>query len=249
MSNDVKLKKVKDESVIVSLISTAKESELEVFIWRLVGGSKHLANVRIESLRKPRRDFCIVPSPGHEEHVQDLMASQNYIDLYVPESALLLRCNIRQTDAPIRYYLQIPEFVAQVERRKSFRLNTYQTEEVKVSFVKSVSIPRPMSQQFQKSCYDISVGGFSFFVSRMESKFFQIHDPIRNIEIKVGGFTSKVMAEVALIKEVEPDEHNGLTYKVWRVCCRFTQIDQISKKHLEKFIFERIKDELHAINE
>lgn len=249
MSNENKLKKVKDEAVIVSLLSSTKEGEQEVFIWRLVGGSKHLANVRIESIRKPRRDFCIVPALGHEKQVQELMASQNYIDLYVPESALLLRCNIKQTDAPVRYYLQLPEFAAQVERRKSFRLNVYQSDEVQLRFSKSVSLPRPMSQAFHKSCFDISAGGFSFFVSRLESKFFQIHDPIRNIELQIGDVKTKVSAEVALVKEVEPDEHNGLTYKVWRICCRFKQIDQVSVKHLEKFIFERIKEELHAINE
>lgn len=249
LTNDNKLKKIKDESVIVSLISGAKENQSEVFIWRLIGGSKHLANVRIESIRKPRKDFCVVPAPGHEKQVQELMSSQNYIDIYVPESALLLRCMIKQTDAPIRYYLQLPEFAAQVERRKNFRLNVYDSEEVRINFGKAVSVPRPMSQNFNKNCFDISAGGFSFFVSRMESKFFQIHDPIRNIEIKAGSWSAKVNAEIALIKEVEPDEHNGLTYKVWRVCCRFSSIDQISKKYLEKYIFERIKEELHVINE
>lgn len=248
LTNNNELKKINEESVIYGLISGTKEAELEVYIWRLVGGTKHLANVRIESVRRARKDFCIIPIPGHERHVQELMSSLGYIDLYVPESALLLRCTIRQTDAPYRYYLQIPDFVAQVDRRKGFRLNVYATDDVKVSFGKSVSIPRQMSQHFHKACFDISTGGFSFLVSRMESKFFQVNDPIRAIDIKTKSWSSKVNAEIALIKEVEPDEFNGLTYKVWRVCCRFSQIDQISKKHLEKYIFERIKDELHVIN-
>jgi len=247
LSNDNKLKKVQDEAVIHNLISGAKEAELEVFIWRLLGGSKHLANVRIESIRKQRKEFCLVPIFGHEKKVQELMSGQDYIDLYVPESALLLRCTIRHSDAPIRYYLEIPAFVAQVERRKSFRLNVYEAEDIKINFAKSISVPRPMSQHFKKSCFDISTGGFSFLVSRMESKFFQINDPIRTIEIQTEGWATKVNAEIALIKEIEPDEYNGLTYKVWRVCCRFSNLDQISKKHLEKYIFERIKDELSVI--
>jgi hypothetical protein len=51
----------------------------------------------------------------------------------------------------------------------------------------------------------------------------------------------------ALIKEIEPDEFNGLTYKVWRVCCRFSQIDLNAKKFLEVFILEKIKEKLNAI--
>lgn len=242
------LKKVQDEATIISLISGAKEEGVETYVWRMVGGTKHLAQVKIESVRKMRQDFCIVPFPGQDRQVEDLMATQDYIDIYIPKSGLLLRGQIRQTDPPYRYYLQIPDFVAQVERRKGLRLKVYDSPEIRLSFGKSVSAPRPMSQHFLKSCFDISSGGFSFYVSRLESKFFQINDPIRAIEIKNPHWTIKVNAEVALIKEVEPDEYNGLTYKVWRVCCRFTQIDQVSQKHIEKFILERIKDELHAIN-
>lgn len=247
--SDNKLKKVKDEATIWNLLSGAKVSNAEVFIWKLVGSEKHLGQVRIESIRKTRKDFCIIPAEGQDRLVQDLMGSHNYVDLYIPDSALLLRCNIKQTDAPYRYYLQFPNFVAQVERRKSFRLNVHQTSEVRLSFGKSVTAPRPMSQHFLKDCFDISTGGFSFFISKMEAKFFQIDDQLPLVEIKARDWTTKVSAEIATIREVEPDEFNGLAYKVWRVSCRFSQIDQISKKYLEKFIFERIKDELHAINE
>lgn len=249
MGNDNKLKKVKDDYAILSLLFGAKDNNAEVYIWKLIGNAKHLAQVRIESIRKMRNDFCIIPAEGQDRPVQDLMGSHNYVDLYIPDSALLLRCNIKTADAPFRYYLQIPEFVAQVERRKSFRVNTHDTSEVKVSFGKSVKLPRPMSQHFLKDCFDVSTGGFSFFISKMESKFFQPNDPIPMVEIKAGDFSTKVAAEIVTIREVEPDEFNGLTYKVWRVSCKFAQIDQISRKYLEKFIFERIKDELHAINE
>lgn len=247
--NDNKLKKVKDEATILSLLSGAKESNLEVFVWKLIGKTKHLALAKIETIRKARRDFCIIPAEGQDRLVQELMGSHSYIDLYIPESALLLRCSIKQTDAPFRYYLQFPNFVAQADRRKNLRLNVHETSEVKVSFAKSILEPRPMGQHFLKDCFDISTGGFSFFASKMETKFFKESDSIEQMEIKAGKWSAKVKAEIVLIKEVEPDVNNGLPYKVWRVCCRFTQIDQISKKYIEKFIFERIKDELHVINE
>lgn len=247
--NDNKLKKVKDEATILSLLSGAKEISAEVFIWKLIGNTKHLGQVRIESIRKARKDFCITPTEGQDRLIQDLIGSQSHIDLYIPHSALLLRCHVKQTDAPFRYYLQLPDFVAQVDRRKSFRLNVHQTSEVKVNFGKSVMLPRPMTQHFSKDCFDVSTGGFSFFISKLESKFFQISDPIPQVQIKAGDWSAKVAAEVVTIREIEPDEYNGLSYKVWRVSCRFQQIDQISKKYLEKFIFERIKEELHAINE
>lgn len=249
MAHDNKLKKVNDESTILSLLAGTKELNAEVFIWKLIGSSKHLGQVKIESIRKMRRDFCIIPQEGQDRIVQDLMASQSYVDLYIPDSALLLRCSIKSTDAPYRYYLQIPDFVAQAERRKRFRLNVHESSEVKVSFGKTVTIPRTMSQHFLKDCYDISTGGFSFYISKMESKFFQVGDQISSLEMKTGSWSTKANAEIMTIREVEPDEFNGLSYKVWRVSCKFSSMDQISRKYLEKYIFERIKDELHAINE
>jgi hypothetical protein len=249
LANDNKLKKIKDEYTILSLLFGAKDASAEVFVWKLIGNAKHLGQVRIESVRKMRKDFCIVPAEGQDRLIQDLMGSHSHVDLYIPDSAMLLRCTVKQTDAPFRYYLEFPEFVAQVDRRKELRLNVEGTTEVKLSFGKSVTIPRPMSQHFLKDCYDVSSGGFSFYISRLESKFFQINDQIPIVELKAGKWSTKVTAEVATIREVEPDEYNGLSYKVWRVSCRFSQIDQISKKYLEKYIFERIKDELHAINE
>jgi len=243
------LKKVKDVAVILSLLNGAKDVGAEVFIWRLVGGNKHLGKVRIESLRKQRKDFCIIPSDGQDRLVQELLNSQSYIDLYIPESALLLRCNIRQSDAPYRYYLSLPDFVAQVDRRQELRLNVYERSEMKISFGKSVKVPRIMSQHFLKSCYDISSGGFSFLVSKMEAKFFEINDSISFIEFKTKEWGAKLNAEITAIRETDPDEFNGLNYKAIRVCCRFQQIDQISRKYLDKFILERIKEELHAINE
>lgn len=248
LGNAQALSKVQDEGVILNMLQGAKDHDSEVYIWRFLGGNKHVATVKIESLRKQRGDFCIVPYDGQDRIVQELMGSLNYIDLYIPSYALLLRCTVKQTDAPFRYYLQIPLFVAQIERRQSLRLNVQDKTDIKLNFSKSSKAPKPITQHFLKSCYDISSGGVSFFVSKLEAKLFQSGDVIPQVEIKAGNWSGKVRAEILTVSEIEPNEYNGLTYKAWRITCRFTEIDQISKKYLEKFIFERIKDELHVIN-
>lgn len=248
MSSGNKLNKVADTHQILLNINSAKESGCEIYLWRFVGGSKHIGLARIEAVRKQRNDFCIVPTEGQDRILQDLISGQTQIDLYIPSMCILMRCQIKQTDAPFRYYLTLPEFIAQVERRKELRLNVYDQEEMKVSFGKTITIPRTMSQFFLKSCFDISTGGISFFVSRTESKLFQVEDVIPTMELKSDNWSAKISSKVLSIREVEPDVANGFPYKVWRVSCQITQIDPLAKKQLEKFIFERIKDELHAIN-
>ena len=248
LASENKLKTVKEKGTILELLSGSKEGNFEVFIWKLIGNSKLLGQVRIESIRKLRNDFCIVPAEGQDRTVQDLMGSQHHMDLYIPEASILFRCQIKQTDAPYRYYLQLPEFVAQIERRRDHRLNVYDEAQVKLSFAKTTKEQKPISQHFLKDCFDISTGGFSFLISKMESKFFQSGDEIKTLELKAGNWSVKVGVEICTILEVEPSDSNNISYKAWRVGCRFTQIDQISRKYVEKYIFERIKDELHAIN-
>src|SRR5690606_37701307 len=112
------------------------------------------------------------------------------------------------------------------ERRKSLRLNVHDFGNIKVSFRKSTSSSRDKAQQFIKDCLDISSGGFSFFVSKLESKLFLINDKIALVEIRNGNWSTKADAQITMIREIEPDEYNGLSYKVWRVSCKFTNIDQ-----------------------
>ena len=248
MSNGNKLNKVFDHFQILANINTAKDSASEIYIWRFVGGSKHIALARIEAVRKQRNDLCLVPAEGQDRVLQELISGQTHIDIYIPSMSTLMRCRLKQTDAPFRYYIEFPEFLAQVERRKELRLNVYDQQEIKVSFGKNVTVPRTMSQFFLKSCFDVSTGGLSFFVSKTEAKLFQNDDLINTMELKADKWSAKISSQVLSIRETEPDEANGFPYKVWRVSCKITQIDPVSKKQLERFIFERIKEELHAIN-
>jgi hypothetical protein len=243
-----KLNKVHDTNQIFLNIMSAKEECSEIFVWRFVGATKHLGLSRIEAVRKQRNDFCIVPVEGQDRVLQEMISGQTHIDLYIPSKCILMRCRLKQTDAPFRYYLEFPEFIAQAERRKDLRLNVYEQQEIKVSFGKTITLPRTMSQYFLKSCFDVSTGGLSFFVSKAEAKLFSPDDEISTMEIKSEKWSTKVSSQVLAIRETSPDEANGFPYKLWRVSCKITQIDPVAKKQLEKFIFERIKEELHAIN-
>ncbi len=248
MKNLSQLKKVNDFAVILNLLAGAKEKNAEIYVWKLIGDKKHLSQVRLEAIRKSRNDFSIVPIEGQERSLQDVIGTSKSVDIFVPDACLLFRSAIRTSDPPLRYYLEIPQFVAQLERRKNLRLVLENPSELKISFSKKIDGARPMTQYFHKDCYDVSTGGFSFYITRMETKFFLEHDSI-DLVIKIDKVSLKAKAQITVVRDIEPDEFNGLSYKVWRVGCRITEIDQLAKKYIEKFIFERIKEELHVIND
>jgi hypothetical protein len=243
-----KLKKVNDFAVILNLLSGARDKNSEIYVWKLISDKKHLSQVRIESIRKARKDFAIVPCDGSERNLMDIIGASKSVDIYVPEYCLLFRTAIRSSDPPFRYYLEIPEFVAQLERRKNLRLVIENPSDLKISFTKKIDNPRPLSQYFHKDCYDVSVGGFSFYISKMETKFFNDNNSI-DVVIKIDNVSLKAKAQIITKAEIEPDEFNGLSYKVWRIGCMFTEIDHLVRKSIEKFIFERIKEDQYVINE
>lgn len=246
MAKDVSLSHIHDAAIIYDLLMGSKDNKCDVFIWRLVGGEEHLGQVKIESVSKSRRDFSIIPCDDHEDDVQNLLLNQSYVDFYIPNYSLLFRCQLKTNSGPIRYSLQLPQDVAQIDRRSNKRIITHQDSELEISFQSQSE--RGLNQQFSKMCFDLSGGGLSFYVSKMERKFFREGEVIKELSIKTPQWKSHVKAEMILVKELEPNEYNDLPYKVWRVCCRFKEIDQESKRLLDKYIFERIKGELHAIN-
>jgi hypothetical protein len=246
LATEVKLTKIKEASVILNLLNSSKDTQDDVFVWKLIAGEEYLGQVRIESVSKSRKDFCIIPMSNHERSVQNLLINQSHIDFFIPNSSLLLRCQLKKSEAPERYYLHFPKIVAQVDRRSGLRTSALETNDVVISF--SSKAERGQVQQFSKSCFDISSGGFSFYVSKLEKKFFNPGEMLDDLRIKTHHWDIKVEAQLILTKEIEPDEYNGLGYKAWRINCRFKNLDQVSRRHLDRFILERIKDDLHVIN-
>lgn len=238
-----------DRGTILSLIKGAKERSLDIFFWKMIGDTKMMGQIKIDFVRKSKNDFSISPLEGQQQVIREILGSQDMVDVYIPELHLLFRTKINKPCHSQKYYLKLPEYVALVERRKSFRINTYNQGEIEINVFKSDNSLRTQQQQFRKKCYDVSAGGFSFLVSKMEHRFFKKNDSLCNVDLLTKNKSIKSHAKIIDVYEVAPDEFNNFHYKVWRVSCRFTKIDDLSKKYLEKFVFERLKEDLSVINE
>ena len=247
MDTDNNLKEVKDKVTIFNLLSGAKENDSDVFVWRLIGNRKHLGKMRVESIRKTDNVICLISIEENENIVKEIVGNLGHVDLYIPDCAMLLRCDLKSTDRGLRYYLKIPSLVVQLERRQALRLTITDSDSIQVHLSKS-SKRSVGSQHFSKPCIDISSGGFSFFVSKLELKYYQIGEEIPEVKVKFEKSSIQVGAQVCSILEISPDDYNRLPYKVWRINCKFNSIDQISRKYLERYIFEKINQDLRVIN-
>lgn len=230
------------------MLQTCKEKSLEVLFWRLTQDSKLVVAAKIEIIRRSRNELVVAMQPDQEIQIKEVIGSRDFVDVYVPDSGLLMRCSVKSSEEQKKFVLQVPSSAALMERRSQPRINVFDSGEVNVVFSKGSEGLRSLTQSFNKACFDISSGGFSFLIYRLETKFFQIHGPIRNIQVTIPGHSFKASAEITLIKEVDPHQVSSLSYKAWRVCCKFNQIDDISRRLLERYIFERLQEDLHAIN-
>ncbi len=203
--------------------------------------------MKIESFRKSDSVLCLVSVDENLGLVKEIVGTLGHVDLYIPDCAMLFRCDLKSTDRGQRYYLKIPPLVVQLERRKSLRLVTTEEDPVSVAITKSVKRMGGGTQQFKKPCVDISVGGFSIYVSKLELKHFQIGDEISSGEISFQTRKISITAQVCSILEIAPDDFNKNPYKIWRVNFRLKSHDQLSMRQLEKFIFEKINQDLHVI--
>lgn len=239
--------KVFDADKIQNLLSNLKNEQVEIFIWKLLGDQKHLASISIETIRKVRGDFVISAHHGHEKKLNEIVAGSGSIDFYVPSSGTLFRAKLKHSEEN-RFYIELPSFFAQSERRQTLRAKVFEQGDFDLKFLKKIKTYKEFSQHFDKKCFDLSTGGFSFFISKAESSFFKIDDALPDVKLSTGNWAITVAGSVTRIIDVEPSETNGLRYKALLVSCAFKELNDIGRKQLEKLIFERIQDDLHVIN-
>lgn len=229
-------------------MNSAKENEIDVIVWKIIGRKKHIGRIKISAIRKARGDFCVIPLESQQEIVSDIVGVSGLVDLFIPSMSILFRCKVNHTERPMKYYFKLPGFLFQSERRREIRWKSINSLDVMVKFSMNSQSPREVNQKFSKNCFDLSTGGFSLIVSKTELKFFNLHDFVPDIELFAGKWKSTTSAEICTIREIRPDEFNGFIYKVWKVSFKFKKMDTVSKKYLEKFILGQIKGELRAIN-
>lgn len=237
-SNQNLLEKNYDEYAILSIINNTKDSEKPVLAWKFISGKKVTVEVSFYIIRKARKEIVVkAASRQGIKQLGELAASANNLNFYLPNDMVLFQTELKQIEQNGDLRVTIPTMIAQVDRRKSFRLFVENGIRVGTSFKKQGHGQRTVEQFFKKDCFDISATGLSFIVSKPERKFFEKKDKISDLEIDVDGEQVKVDAEVINMQEVEPNPNNNLHYKGWKIALRYNNIAEEQKKIIEDFVF------------
>lgn len=208
------LKKNKSKWAIFSLINNTKINESQIMGWRIVAGKKVTTSIFIRVIRKFRNEFVVRAVSDKEKNVlSNLLASSGTLNFYLVNDMVLFQSQVKHIDPNGDFVFNIPEMIAQIDRRKHMRLFLDESVKALSVFYKENHGHKVAKQQFQKECFDISAGGLSFFISRAESKFFEMGDRIDLIKIRLDNNWVNVKGDVVNVLDVEPDERNKLHYK------------------------------------
>jgi c-di-GMP-binding flagellar brake protein YcgR len=244
---DNKFKKIYDFKKVYSHLYKMKEQSAECFIWRFIGDKKFLARVNLSIFRKTKKEFIINPDQKDLETYSMIIGALDEVNFYIPSAALIFRCEIKDQTGKGEVVLKIPEFIAQIERRKFPRVSTYSEESAKTYFSKCLMTNKVNTQYFQKTCFDLSAGGFSILASKTETQFFQKDENIENVEVTFDGKKISSIAQVIHIQPLEPGENNDIIYKVWKISFKFIKLSTKDFEFLSRHIFEKLTKEDIAI--
>lgn len=232
------LKKNYSAWAIFSILNNTKLRGKPAIAWRIVSGKKITAEVFIRVIRRSRNEILIRGTdPGSQKILGTLSSGSENLNLFLPEDMVLFQSDIKSFDSSGDTTLKVPSMIAQIDRRKHMRLFVAEEVPAQIKFFKQTHAQRANTQMFDKQCFDISAGGLSFIVSKMESKFFMEGDSIGPIRIFAENKEVSVTGKIVNILDVEPDNRNKLHYKGRKICLRYDKIDPKDRKFIDDFVF------------
>lgn len=235
------LKKNTSTWAIFSIINNAKINDKSVMGWKIIGGKKVTVAVYFHIIRKFRSEIVVKAMKKSESSkLSELTTGEGTLNFYLPEDMVLFQAHVKEIGTTGEVRIAFPEMIAQVDRRKHLRLFIDENISVELNFFKENNSQRKITQKFNKSCFDISGGGLSFIVSRTESSFFKKGDDIKKMVINCDNLALEANAKVTNLFEVEPNEHNNLIYKGWKICVKFKDLDPKVLNKINDFVFRHV---------
>lgn len=236
------LKKNFNEWAILSIINNTKNDEKPVLGWKIVAGKKVTVDVVFQVIRKFRNEVVVraVGSRG-KSTLGDLASGAQKLNFYLPDDMVLFQADVKQIELNGDVRITMPQMIAQIDRRKYLRLFVEETMNVKVKFLKENHGHSKITQKFEKNCFDISAGGFSFVIAKSESRFFYNCDSIFGIEMQIGKEKINIAADVINVLDIEPNEENKLHYKGQKVCVQYSNISKESKSLINNYVFKYVE--------
>jgi len=245
-NNSNSLEQNSDSKVIFNLLNKVKNDGLKVVAWKNFGKSKLLADLEVKVVRKFKGEIVLEAVNNSISKLKLIIGASSSLNIYLVENGVLFRSDVKSYSLEEGLVIGFPPIISQVERRKALRLKIQDELNCTVDFSKTSKGLVPRTCVFNKNCFDISSGGLSFFITKMELRFFEKGDPIHSLTLSIEGEKIFCSGQVVNLLEVHPDPYNKLKYKGWKISIHFNDLSAEDKQALEMFVFNFL-DFNHAV--
>lgn len=240
MTSSNKLKKNYHDWAIFSIINDVKIKEKNVVGWKIVAGKKITTDLTIKIIRKFNGEMVLSPKSSYQRNIlESMITANNKLNIFFPTEMVLFQSEVKEYNER-GVTIDIPDMIAQLDRRQYLRYKVEEDVQVEIEFKKNKSGVNDILQKFKKQCFDISAGGLSFYVSKTEYSYFRRGDEIEQIDLIMDGKKVKIAAEIINIFDQEPDSRNGLFYKSWKICLQYSKIQEDTRKKINDFVFQNV---------
>ena len=239
MRDNNKFEVIEGEKKVFRILSDCQREQVRVVIWRLVNGHKIISDFKIDVIKKFNNQLVLSLSNLKDPNVADILSGFEKVSFYIPKKGVIFQARFVRYSIDSKLSVIIPDKISQIERRTFLRLIIDSEHLVKIKFKSTNENILGANKYFEKSCYDLSVGGLSFMVSKAENKFFNMGDylPIKLLfdckEITLAG-------EIVNYLAIEPNDVNKLAYKAYKVCIKFLNMKEEDIKIVENFVFRYV---------
>ena len=236
--SDKTLKKNENDCAIISIIENAKKQSSIVFAWNFITGKKVTVEVNFHILKTFKNEMIIRAVKDSEKRkLGNLVVAAQNLNFYLPDELVLFQTKIKELTPNGDVRVSFPKMIAQVDRRANYRLLIENTKiKSHVQFRKNNHSLKKF-EQFRKNVFDLSSGGISFLVSRMEKDFFKIGDYLENIDLSFENKNLSLNGQIVNIFEIHPNLTYKTNYKVWKVSINLRQLSEEDRKTVEDFVF------------
>jgi hypothetical protein len=228
------LEKIQDSKAMYSMLKNTKILREPMILWRFVGDRKVTAKVDLVLVRKYRNEIIVKPRVDYMNEYKQIVSVAERVNFFIPYYSLLFQCNLKEVESNLCSVFDSPCEYAQVDRREHIRIPLGDENKVGVLVAKT-KISQDLRTNLVKPCFDISGGGFSILVSKMETRFFSKGRTFDKIYLKIFDKPFKVKAKVVNNISVDPTNHE-VFYASYKVSFQFVDISKSGLKDISRLL-------------
>ncbi len=214
-------------------ITDAIQMKSKVIGWQNLNDVISKCELIVKGYKKENNEIDLEISAKSSEKLDMIVSGKRTINFYMPAQSISFVSTIVSLGENGKVKISAPECYQFHERRDNERIQPASVCYVSYEFQKLF---------FKKSIFDISVGGFSFILTKNDKIHFDKGSVITDVVLEIGRRKIKVKAECVNSMYIDRFKIDNLPYGGHKIAFKFLQISETDKAFLKDMVDKQVAD-------